>query len=72
MFFEEQEAGVWLTSTADVIPCSERWLHAPEQRVRLEAAMSWAAGHKASDADGDAVLENLAGQKSHGAYYGKQ
>lgn len=63
---EEQEAGVWLIRTADVIPHNERWLHAPEHKARLDAAMSWATANTASDADNDAILGRLAGQVDHG------
>jgi len=66
VLIEEQEAGVWLIRTADVIPRNERRLHAPEHKAKLDAAMSWAAKHKASDVNGDAILERLAGQESNG------
>ncbi|ATD82213.1 MULTISPECIES: hypothetical protein [Desulfovibrio] len=59
---EEQETGVWLIRTADVIPHNERWLHESDHQAKLGAALSWAATNKASDADSDAVLERLAGQ----------
>jgi hypothetical protein len=64
---EEQEAGVWLIRAADVIPRNERWLHEPEHKAGLDAALSWAAENAASDADGDAILKRLAGQEGNGA-----
>jgi hypothetical protein len=64
VLLEQQEVGVWLIRTVDVIPCNERWLHEPNHKAGLNAAISWAAGNKASGADGDAVLRRLAGQDS--------
>ena len=66
VLIEEQEAGVWLIRTADVIPHNERWLHEPTHKAKLAAAMSWAAEHSASDDNDAAVLERLAGQASNG------
>lgn len=56
---EEQEAGVWLIRTADVIPHNERWLHEPAHKTKLEAAMVWAAEHTASENGADDVLQRL-------------
>ena len=67
VLIEEQEAGVWLIRTADVIPRNERWLHTPEHKAALDAAMSWATKHRASDLNCDAILERLAGQENNGA-----
>jgi hypothetical protein len=64
---EEQEAGVWLIRTADIIPHNERRLHEPEHRAELDAALVWATGHAASDADADALLKRLARQEGNGA-----
>jgi len=63
VLIEEREAGVWLIRTADVIPRNERWLHEPEHRARLDAAMTWATENTASDAAEEAILERLAGQR---------
>jgi hypothetical protein len=38
---EEVEKGVWVIKTAQVIPDSEMWLHAPEAKARLERALEW-------------------------------
>ena len=66
VLIEQREVGVWLIRTADVIPCNERWLHAPNHKARLNAAISWAEENKASDVNEDAVLRRLAGQDSNG------
>ncbi len=34
---EEQEPGVWMIRTAQVIPDNERWIHEPEAFRRLHA-----------------------------------
>ena len=39
VLIEEQEAGVWLIRTADIIPHNERWLHEPDHKAKLEAAV---------------------------------
>ncbi|MDR0339674.1 MAG: hypothetical protein LBH65_05285 [Desulfovibrio sp.] len=62
VLIEEQDTGVWLIRTADVIPHNERWLHEPGHKARLDAAMSWATANKVSDANDHAILERLAGQ----------
>ena len=62
---EEQEEGVWLIRTADVIPRNERWLHEPEHRAKLAAALSWATDHDASESGNDAVLERLTGRSDN-------
>lgn len=59
---EEQEIGVWLIRTADVIPHNERWLHDPAHKMKLESAMAWAVEHTASDNGTDDVLQHLGEQ----------
>ena len=66
VLIEEREAGVWLIRAADVIPCNERWLHEPDHKAKLAAAISWAAENKASDVNDDVVLGRLAGQDGNG------
>lgn len=56
---EEQEAGVWLVRTATVIPDNERWLHTPQAAAGLAEALDWVRTHPASDAETDALLEQL-------------
>jgi hypothetical protein len=66
VLIEEQDPGVWLIRTADVIPHNERWLHEPGHKAKLDAAMSWATANKASDANDHAILERLAGRAYDG------
>jgi hypothetical protein len=37
---EEQEPGVWLVRTANIIPDNERWLHQPQASADLERALA--------------------------------
>lgn len=48
---EEQEPGVWLVRTAQVIPDNERWLHQPTARADLNRALNWAQRHSARASD---------------------
>jgi hypothetical protein len=57
---EEREPGVWLVRLADVIPRNERWLHAPEMKASLQAAMAWAGETQPSTADLDVLGAQLA------------
>jgi hypothetical protein len=66
VLIEEQDTGVWLIRTADVIPHNERWLHEPGHKTKLDAAMSWATENKASDANDYAILDRLAGRMHDG------
>ena len=59
VLIEVPETGVWLIRTADVIPHNERWLHEPEQRKKLDAAMAWAAEHGTSTENADDILNRL-------------
>jgi len=62
VLIEEQEEGVWLIRTADVIPHNEQWIHEPAHKAKLDAALAWAAETPTSDANCDAILERLARQ----------
>lgn len=39
---EQIEEGVWIVKTGQFIPDSERWLHEPEVKARLDRAIAWA------------------------------
>ena len=39
---EEVEKGVWMIKLGRFIPDSERWLHEPEVRAKLNEALAWA------------------------------
>lgn len=56
---EEREPGVWIVRTATVIPDNESWLHGPKAAADLQAAMTWALNHDASDADTEDILKRL-------------
>ena len=59
VLIEEQEAGVWLIRTADIIPHNERWVHEPEHKAKLQAALQWATQHGVSAANENEMLERL-------------
>lgn len=59
VLIEEQEAGVWLIRTADVIPHNERWVHKPEHKAKLDAALHWATQHGVSATNENEMLERL-------------
>lgn len=48
---EEVERGVWVIKTAQVIPDNELWLHTPEARARLDAALEWSHRHPRRESD---------------------
>ena len=48
---EEVERGVWVIKTAQVIPDNELWLHTPEARARLDAALEWSDRHPRRESD---------------------
>lgn len=56
---EEQEPGVWLVRTAQVVPDNERWLHQPTARGDLNRAIEWSQRHPAQASDPEAVLKRL-------------
>jgi len=65
VLIEEQEPGVLLIRTAQVIPDNEAWLHQPAVAAPLHAAMVWAAEHPAQESDLEALANALSAQE-HG------
>jgi hypothetical protein len=39
---DEIEPGVWMVKVGAFIPDNERWLHEPENKAKLDAAIAWA------------------------------
>ena len=58
VLIESHEPGVWLIRTAQTIPDSELWLHAPKAAARLERALS-AIDQAPVAADLDALERHL-------------
>lgn len=56
---EEQEPGVWLIRTAQVVPDNELWLHQPQAREELQRALEWAQRNPPKESDLEAVAEDL-------------
>ena len=59
---EEQETGVWLIRTANVIPDNERWLHEAQASSDLDRAVNWSMRNPASESQADTVLADAAGK----------
>lgn len=46
---EEIEPGVWVVKLGEFVPDSERWLHEPEVRAKLDEATACAETHPPSE-----------------------
>jgi hypothetical protein len=53
---DEIEPGVWMVKVGAFIPDSERWLHEPAEKAKLDEAIAWAESNPAS-ADNLAEIE---------------
>jgi len=53
---DEIEPGVWMVKVGAFIPDSERWLHEPTEKAKLDEAVAWAEANPAS-ADNLADIE---------------
>jgi hypothetical protein len=42
VLIDEIEPGVWVVKIGQFIPDSERWLHEPDARAKLDEAIAWA------------------------------
>jgi hypothetical protein len=56
---EEVEEGVWTIKVGEFIPDSERWLHEPEVKARLDRAIAWAESTPRRETDLDELEERL-------------
>lgn len=48
---EEVGEGVWVLRAVRVIPENEMWLHTPEAKKKLDAAIHWLSTHPSTDSD---------------------
>ena len=46
---DEVEPGVWVVKLGQFIPDSERWLHEPVVKAKLDEAIGWAEGSSPAD-----------------------
>ena len=46
---DEVEPGVWVVKIGQFVPDSERWLHTPEAKAKLDEAIAWAEKTRPSD-----------------------
>ena len=64
----QKSEGVWVIKTADVIPHDEQWIHTPENKPKLDAALAWLkensaqAAQATSDDDMEALFEKALAQ----------
>jgi hypothetical protein len=56
---EQLEAGVWVIKAGDFIPDSERWLHAPEVKAKIEESLEWMRQNPPRETDLDEIEEKL-------------
>ncbi|HXJ40477.1 MAG TPA: DUF2080 family transposase-associated protein [Bryobacteraceae bacterium] len=56
---EEVERGVWTIRTAQIIPDNEMWLHTPEARASLDAALEWSGKTERRPSDLAALTRKL-------------
>jgi hypothetical protein len=52
---DEIEPGVWVVKIGQFIPDSERWLHEPAAKAKLDEAIAWA--ERTPPADNPAEIE---------------
>jgi hypothetical protein len=48
---DEIEPGVWMVKVGEFIPDSERWLHEPAEKAKLDEAIAWAEANPACAAN---------------------
>ena len=49
VLIEQIEEGTWIIKSGEFIPDSEKWLHEPHNRAKLERALEWTEKNKACD-----------------------
>lgn len=51
IMMEELEPGVWIIKVGEFVPDNERWLHEPETKEKLDAALAWAERNPPRETD---------------------
>lgn len=65
---DELEPGVWIVKVGEFIPDSERWLHEPEVKAKIERGLAWAERTPRRETDLDELEERLGlGTRAHSA-----
>jgi hypothetical protein len=59
---EELEPGVWMVKVGQFIPDSERWLHEPDVKAKLDRAIARAERTPFQETDLDELEEKLLGK----------
>jgi hypothetical protein len=61
---DQLEPGVWVVKVGEFIPDSERWLHEPETKAKIDRAIAWAESHPPQETDLNELEERLLGERS--------
>ncbi len=56
---EEQEPGVWLVRTVQVIPENEMWLHSQQAKDDLRKALEWASRNEPDTSNTQDLIEHI-------------
>ena len=60
VMIDQAAPGVWTLKMGEFVPDSERWLHRPEAKAKLDRALKWAEENPARETR----LDDLAGRIS--------
>jgi hypothetical protein len=56
---EELEPGVWIVKVGQFIPDSERWIHEPEVKAKIDSGLAWAERTPRQETDLDEIEQRL-------------
>jgi hypothetical protein len=56
---DELQPGVWVVKVGELVPDSERWLHEPAEKAKLDRAIAWAEQNAPRDSDVETLEERL-------------
>jgi hypothetical protein len=59
---DELEPGVWVIKLGEFIPESERWLHTPEAKAKIDEGLAWIRQNPPRETDLDELEERLLGE----------
>lgn len=60
---EELEPGVWIVKLGELIPDSERWLHEPEVKAKLDRAIARAENRPFQETNLEELKKRLLGSE---------
>ena len=59
VMIDQAGPGVWTLKMGEFVPDSERWLHRPEDKAKLDRALEWAAENPARETGLDAIAARI-------------